>query len=153
MLEELEELKEQKTAMEAEARQIEKENHKVPNLKDEAIEKIKDQIQQTELHIHKSEFKKQELVQDIERVKVGLNSLFSLLHFPLEKDGNQVQPINDDNMEESLGKIEKKINLVMKMVKEAGLQELLVETISEKKEPKSTGCQMKGLEEFMSKNN
>ena len=156
MLEELEELKEQKTAMEGEAKQIEIENQKVPNLKDEAIETIKDEIQRTENQIYKSEFKKQELVQDIDRVKIGLNSLFLVLHSPLDNETGQIETIDDDNIESCLGKIEKKINLVMKMVKEAGLQELLVENMNEginKKEGKNINQQMKGLEDFMSKIN
>ena len=153
MLEELEELKEQKSAMESEAEQIEKENQKVPNLKDKAIDKIQNEIKKTENQIYKIENKKQDLNQDIGRVRVGLNTLFSILHSPLDKRENQ-EFITNENIEESLGKIEKKINLVMKMVKEAGLQELLVENITEvpkKKSEMSNAFQMKGLEEFMSK--
>jgi septal ring factor EnvC (AmiA/AmiB activator) len=154
MLEELEELKEQKAVMESETKQIEVENQKVPNLKDKAIDKIKEEIRHTEHQISRTEKKKVELNQDIQRVKVGLNALFSVLNSPLEKNNSQMNLINEDNMEESLGKIEKKINFVMKMVKEAGLQELLVENVSDLS-MKKTGNrhQMKGLEEFMSKAN
>jgi hypothetical protein len=156
MLEELEELKEQKCAMESEAQQIEIENQKVPNLKDKAINKIKEEIQRTEGHIFKVEGKKQEMVHEIDKVRTGLNMLFQLLHLQMDKGKEPMQEITNENMEECLGKIEKKINLVMKMVKDAGLQELLVENVHEastKKSQKSSGYQMKGLEEFMSKTN
>ena len=154
MLEELEELKEQKAVMESETKQIEIENQKIPNLKDKAIDQIKEDIRQTEHQISRTEKKKQEMNQDIQRVKVGLNALFSVLHSPLEKNQNPVDFINDENIEECLGKIEKKINFVMKMVKEAGLQELLVENVSDMSLKKGNNRQqMKGLEEFMSKDN
>lgn len=152
MLEELEELKDQKSAMESEAKQIESENQHRPNLKDKAIDQIKQDIKLTEDQIFKVEGKKQELAQDIARVKVGLNTLFSLLHSPLGKAETTGEVIDDHNIEDCLGKIEKKINLVMKMVKEAGLQELLVENVTEVPVKHSSGKnQMKEFEEFMSK--
>lgn len=153
MLEELEELKDQKSAMESEAQQIESENRHRPNLKDKAIDQIKQSIKQTEIQIFKVESKKQELAQDIARVKMGLNTLFSLLHSPLGKGEEEIETIDDNNIENCLGKIEKKINLVMKMVKEAGLQELLVENVSDAPvKQQSAKNQMKEFEEFMSKN-
>lgn len=152
MLEELEELKDQKSAMESEAKQIEHENQHQPNLKDKAIDQIKKDIQHTEDQIFKVEAKKQELADDIARVKVGLGTLFSLLHSPVRKEGVENGLVDEENIEGCLGKIEKKINFVMKMVKEAGLQELLVENVSEAPlKQTSTKTQMREFEEFMSR--
>lgn len=154
MLEELEELKEQKCAMESEAKQIEMENKKVPNLKDKAINEIKQEIQRTEAQIFKVEGKKQEMAKEIDKVRSGLDMLFRLLHLETGKDEPRLPKIDHSNMEDCLGKIEKKINFILKMVKDAGLQELLVENVSEvsvKKTEKSSSHHMKGLEEFLSK--
>ena len=138
MLEELEELKEQKTAMEKEAESIEREQQKTPSLKDKEIETTKWQIDQIDRAIDKTESKRQETYiefKETEEILMMISKLFENVSDSPQQlseykpkslffDDAGKLSLDDSNIEQYLGLIEKKTNLVMKMVKEAGLEEI-----------------------------
>lgn len=176
MLEQLEELKEQKTAMEREAENIEKEQQKAPNLKDKVIENTKWEIDEIDRAIDKTETKRQETLEEFKGVEEILFMISRLFENVSDVPGTEesYKPkslffddhgnlhLDGGNIEQFLGVIEKKTNLVMKMVKEAGLEEILIEQPEKKKSPvkllkrdkrvKHPGDEMRKLHDFLSKN-
>lgn len=157
MIEELEVLKEEKLTMEKQSEQIEQENTKPPNIKEKKIENLKSEIDLTEKQIEdldkKLEFNKGEMN---ELVSV-ISSLYQIFEINDQTPFKEFKlDLEAENVQDCLAQIEKKTNLIMKLVKEAGLQEILIENSPNKnnlnvEQPlKTNKKKLKGFEDFLS---
>jgi nitrogen regulatory protein PII-like uncharacterized protein len=158
MIEELEILKEEKLTMEKQSEQIEQENTKPPNIKERKIENLKSDIDLTEKQI-------EDLDKKLEVNKGEMNELMSVISslyqiFETNEQGPFKEfklELDPENVQDCLAQIEKKTNLIMKLVKEAGLQEILIENSPKKNNltvdqpPKTNKKKLKGFEDFLSK--
>ena len=155
MLLELEDLKDQKLAMEKEEKNIELEQKKTPNMKDKMIQETKVEIEKIDEKIQKVEANHKDIREEFEFVKSSLSSLLGILK---STENKTEVSITEENLENCLGEIEKKTNFIMKLVKDGNLEEILVDSGSSKLKPHKRNQdfkseELKGFEDFLSKSN